>query len=47
MMYYEQGKPRRYSMRKLYRLYVTEINHAEYPDFACWLYDMRKMQILC
>ena len=33
-------------MRKLYRLYVTEIDRVEYPDFTCWLYDMRKMQIV-
>ena len=47
--YYEDGKPKRYSMRKVYRFFCKKAGKEQKDqgtDFISWLSEMEKMQIL-
>jgi len=34
------------SPKEICRLYTTEINKTEYPDFDSWMWDMLKMGLV-
>ena len=47
--YYEDGKPKRYSMRKVYRFFCKQVGKEQKDqgtNFTSWLSEMEKMQIL-
>lgn len=47
-MYYEEGRPQRISMRKAYRLYLTQVDQEQKragTTFDAWLYDMQRSGI--
>lgn len=47
--YYEDGKPKRYSMRKAFRFFCKQVGKEQKnqgTDFFSWLSEMEKMQIL-
>ena len=48
-VYYEDGRPKQYSMRKVFRLFQKQVGQEQKDqgtDFASWLSEMEKMQIL-
>ena len=48
-MYYEEGTQKQLSMRKVYRLYLTQVDKEQKElgtTFNTWLEEMRKYQIL-
>lgn len=48
-VYYEDGRPKRYSMRKVFRFFDKNVDKEQKnqgTDFASWLLEMEKMQIL-
>lgn len=47
--YYEDGKLKRYSMRKAFRFFCKQVGKDQKDqgtDFFSWLSEMEKMQIL-
>lgn len=47
--YYEDGKPKRYSMRKMFRFFCKQVGKEQKnqeTDFTSWILEMEKMQIL-
>lgn len=47
--YYEDGKPKRYSMRKMFRFFCKQVGKEQKDqgtNFISWLSEMEKMQIL-
>ena len=48
-VYYEDGKPKLYSMRKAFRFFCKQVGKDQKDqgtDFFSWLSEMEKMQIL-
>lgn len=47
--YFEDGKEKRYTFRKVYRMFVALVDDnqkSEGTTFTSWLSEMEKMQIL-
>lgn len=34
------------TLREVYEFYESEVDHAEYPSFAGWLWDMERSAVL-
>lgn len=48
--YYEDGKPKRFGMRKAYRMFQTMVSSEQKNQgttFDSWLHEMMQMQIFC